>query len=197
MRRTGHTPLRRFQRAMAKRLGRVYPGTDVETEWRAISTIKGLYSPRLDIAVGPFSVERHHTQGGTYDRLMDRSRVFFERLISFHQLNVENHRTRDPQIDKPYMIPDFRELKEFNWNARCLLAVEIENQVTRKHLLGGVVNAAALGRVGIVVGWTDDKVTALVRLQSYWEFLASVEKNTFRTRNLLILRREQLRLALS
>lgn len=77
------------------------------------------------------------------------------------------------------------------------MALEIENRVTRKHLLGGVVNASALGRVAIVIGWIEEKVRALVKLQSYWSFLSSVGKNTYRTQNLLIMNPTQFNEALS
>ena len=57
--------------------------------------------------------------------------------------------------------------------------------------MGGAINAAALGRLGIAVGWTREKVKAFVKLRSYLLFLASVGKNTFHPYNLLVLSKEQ------
>jgi len=48
-----------------------------------------------------------------------------------------------------------------------------------------------------VVGWTPDKVKALVKLRSCLLFLARVGKNTFDPANLLILSEERLTDALA
>ena len=45
-------------------------------------------------------------------------------------------------------------------------------------LLGGAVNAAALGRIGIVVAWTSEKLKAFAKLRRYLNFLGIVGKNT-------------------
>lgn len=78
-----------------------------------------------------------------------------------------------------------------NGNARCFLAIEIENKVSRKHLLGGMINAAALGHLGIYVGWSDVMVRAMLRARRYLHFLQSVGKPTMPVGNLLVLSREQ------
>lgn len=127
-----------------------------------------------------------------YNFLMDSSKSFIGYLLASHRENVQRYRTLDRQISQALHFSSFEELKTLNENARCLLAIEVENEVSRKHLLGGAVNAAALGRIGIVVGWTDKKVQSLVKLQAYWDFLGSVGKNTFNANNLVILRPEQL-----
>ena len=182
-----------FQNLLVTQLRQIYPvPTPIESEWRAIQNIRGVYSPRIDVVVGPFSTRRGGNCIEQYDNLMDLSNEFINNLLIMHQQNVNLYRPNDEQLNQLQYIPQFDELKQHNANARCLLAIEIENQVSRKHLLGGAVNAAALGRLGIVVGWTDNKVKALVRLQTYWDFLASVDKNTFSTANLLILSPQQL-----
>jgi hypothetical protein len=182
-----------YQKQIAQDLSRVYlPPTPIEVEWRAIANIRGLYSPRIDVAVGPFSVVRGGNCIAEYDELMDSSRDFIEQILEYHHANVTTYRANDEQLNQALHFSNFDELKNINENARCLLAIEIENKVSRKHLLGGAVNAAALGRLGIVVGWTENKVKALVKLQTYWDFLGSVGKNTFNTRNLVILSPQQL-----
>jgi hypothetical protein len=79
-----------------------------------------------------------------------------------------------------------------NHNARCFLGIEIENAVSRKHLMGGAINASALGRLGIAVGWTDARVKSFGRLWKYLDFLSRVGKNSFDTSNLLIVSDVQL-----
>ena len=59
-------------------------------------------------------------------------------------------------------------------------------------MIGGAVNASVLGRIGILVAWSPDKLRAAIKLRRYLEFLARVGKNTFDTTNLLILSKEQL-----
>jgi hypothetical protein len=61
--------------------------------------------------------------------------------------------------------------------------MEIEESGSRKHCLGNLVNASALGRVGLLVArnkWTFD---IFVRERAYLKFLGDVEKNTFKTAN--------------
>ncbi len=187
-----------YQNQVARLLRRIYPPpTPIKAEWRTIANIKGIYSPRIDIAVGPFSEVRGGNCIREYNELMDSSRSFMEQLLVYHQANVMAYRIDDEELNLVHHFSDFNELRNTNENARCLLAIEIENEVSRKHLLGGAVNAAALGRVGAVVGWTENKVRSLVRLQTYWDFLYSVGKNTFKTTNLVILSPKQLIEALS
>lgn len=181
-------PVAEFQSEMQNCLRRIYPEpTPIQTEWQAIQGNNNLYSPRIDIVVGPFSTTRGGNRITEYNQLMDSSQRFIEALLEIHQTNYRN--IMGETIAR---TTSFDDLKTFNENARCLLAIEIENKVSRKHLLGGVVNASALGRMGIVVGWTGDKVKALFKLLAYWEFLGSVGKNSFRTNNLIILSPSQL-----
>jgi hypothetical protein len=78
-----------------------------------------------------------------------------------------------------------------NENARCFIAVEIENESSRKHILGGMVNAAALGRLGIIVAWTPEKLRAVLKMRRYLVYLATVGKRTFDPANLFVLTRGQ------
>lgn len=185
-------PTQVYQDEMAKLLRQLYPPpTPVRTEWRALESIAGLYSPRIDIAVGPFSVVRGRNYIQEYDGLMEDTRPFIERLRTYHCNNVDQYTVSDDETFRHVPPATFAELRTFNENARCLMAIEIENRVSRKHLLGGAVNASVLGRLAVIIGWDEMKVRALVKLREYWHFLESVGKNTFATRNLLILSPEQ------
>ena len=176
------SPLVQYQHDIVSQLKVIYPGVAIEPEWRALDANNELYAPRIDVAVGPFAIERREMT--SYDRLMSRSRGFIESLINTHSENVIGARDF-------WGVPSFQSLKKSNRNSRCLLAIEIENEVSRKHLMGGAINAAALGRIGIVIGWTEEKFRALIKLRSYLNFLAQVEKNTFNTSNLLIFKKDQ------
>ena len=159
----------------------------VTPEWRALATEHGVYSPRVDIAVGPFAVEQRHEED--YDGLARQHREF---LVQLHGSFAENVRTL--HIDD--VVPDIEDVCSLNRNARCFLAVEVEGSGSRKHTMGGAINAAALGRVGISVGCSQVELRKLLKMRRYLRFLADVGKNTFNTTNLLVLTREQMANAL-
>jgi hypothetical protein len=113
-------------------------------------------------------------------------RAFLLRLWQHHQANETQYNAHAPQA-----TPDLDFALGGNANPRCFLAIEIENRVSRKHLMGGIINAVSLGYLGVLIGWTDEKVKALFRARSYLYFLESVDKPTLLVRNLLILSRAQ------
>jgi len=173
----------KYRDSICREFRRICPSSEVESEWDSMRGEFGLYSPRLDIAVGPFATSYRFIE--SYDRLMDGSQHLIQSLIDIHSTNVKNF------DHEPYSLT-FDQLRQKNSNSRCLLAIEIENRVSRKHLMGGAVNASALGRIGILVAWSPEKLKAAIKLRRYLEFLAMVGKNTFDTTNLLILSKEQL-----
>lgn len=157
-------------------------GYIVMKEWPSFSGVAGCYSPRLDVAVGPFAT--HQQLGAEYDRLEKRNEGFLSAIFGYHNENVDRHHAADIHLGPCS--------SSGNFNARCFLAIEIENQVTRKHLMGGAINAVALGRLGILVGWDAKKIRALVRTKAYMAILNQVGKPSFPTTNLVILTRDQL-----
>jgi hypothetical protein len=175
--------VKEYQELLATRFRELYPGIPVQTEWAALTDEREIYSPRLDIAVGPFAT--HQVYAEEYDYLMDISHQFIKNVIECHLQNVR-------KFDSENSFLSFEQLRIKNQNARCFLAIEIENRVSRKHLMGGAINVAALGRVGFAIAWTPDKLRAFVKLRKYLSFLGSVGKNTFDTTNLLILDSNQM-----
>ena len=104
-----------------------------------------------------------------------------ERLIEKHNQNVE-----EPEKTS------FDAIASFNENARCLLCIEVEASGTRKHCLGDLVNASALGRIGLLIARSQKVLRIFVRQRVYLRYLADVGKNTFKTNNALVLTEEQL-----
>lgn len=174
--------VREYQTWLRDRLSEVLQ-VEVRCEWAAFPGI-AMYSPRVDVAVGPFSIEEG-TLGDDYDRLLRRHRRFIGRLRRCHDQNVRGSDPSEARSDLASMMQE-------NWNARCLMAIEIENASSRKHLMGSAINASALGRVGIAVGWNEDWVRRFIRMRRYLRALGDLRKNTFKTTNLLILSRDQL-----
>jgi len=172
-----------YQQAMAAQLRPLFDGIDIVCEWRAMTGQTGVYSPRLDIAIGPFAIG-NEIYAGEYDRLTGLASPLLEAL---YERSLDNFARFDGNNDPVH----FGEVVGRNYNARCFLAIEIENKSSRKHLMGGAINAAALGRVGIAIGWNVGMVKAFVKLRAYLMYLSRVGKNTFDPYNLLVLSREQ------
>lgn len=173
--------VKEFQQTTKDKMGILYPVVDIKTEWRA-EMGSSIYSPRVDVAVGPFAI--HNSLANEYDDLIDRSRDFIEALISQHNQNIRT-------INSELSLINFDSLKFFNENSRCFICIEVENKISRKHLIGGAVNASVLGRVGVIVAWNDKIFKASLKLINYFNFLNQVKKNSFNTGNLLILNKDQ------
>jgi len=176
-------PVREYQSLLVARLSQLFPDVLIQKEWPAVADEDRLYCTRFDVAVGPFATHDNYTN--LYDSLMFRSERLIEALIDCHQINVR-------QFDEDEDRVSFEQLRKKNRKSRCFIAIEVENRVSRKHLMGGAINAAALGRIGLAVAWNQEKLTAFVKMRRYLRFLASVGKNSFDTTNLLILTSDQL-----
>lgn len=177
-----------YQNDMCTLLRSAISGETVATEWGAMRDEPTLYSPRLDLAVGPFATRRILIQ--RYNELCAVHQELLEALFRAHCENIASHGFEPNSFSYNHVISR-------NRNARCFLAIEIENRVSHKHLMGGAINAAALGRIGLAIAWTDTNLIKFLRLRNYLLFLTAVGKNSFDPSNLLILTAAQLRDALN
>jgi hypothetical protein len=167
-----------YQRQVAESLHRLYP--EVEIQWRPFrGEGRRIYAPVVDVAVGPFAITRRYID--EYREMLEGSRAFIDSLIARHNENLDGR-------EKPTR---FERIRDSNENARCLLCIEIEESGSKKHCLGNLVNASALGRIGILVARKPTVLGTFVRQRAYLHFLAEVQKNTFRTENALVLTAEQ------
>ncbi|PCH90817.1 MAG: hypothetical protein COB85_09900, partial [Bacteroidetes bacterium] len=161
---------------------------EVKSEWTAFRGLSYQYSPRVDIAVGPFSVTPGGNQTREYNRILQTpSASSF--LRSVYDCHIEN--IGDQWINE-IAIPELDYLIQKNQNARCFIAFEIENSSSKKHIMGSMINAASLGRVGVGVAFNDSVLRTFVRILNYLGFLKRVEKNTYDSTNFLIITKEQL-----
>src|SRR5690606_11867689 len=87
-----------------------------------------------------------------------------------------------------YSLP---EAQDANTNSRCLFAVEIENTSTKKHIMGSIVNAASLGRIGIGIGFCEEAYRAFIRIVNYLTWLKEVGKSSYPVGNFFVLRKTQ------
>jgi hypothetical protein len=183
---TGNTPVRagrlmerEYQESAKIILDRIY--REVEIQWHPfLGAGRDIYAPRIDIAVGPFAIEQRRFEE-RYSELLLETRPFIESLIDCHNQN----------LDAAEQESSFDTIAYFNLNARCLLSIEIEDSGSRKHCLGNLVNASALGRIGLLIARSEEILRTFVRQRVYLRFLADAEKNSFRTDNALVLSAEQ------
>jgi len=168
----------------------------VETEWKAFKGFHGLlYSPSVDIAVGPFATTRRYE--AEYTKLINASRTLVNSLLTNFRSNYNNiFSNRETANDLP-SLQNFTS-NASNKNARCLFAIEIEKSGSRKHRLGDIVNAAALGRMGILVAWDEKVLQSFFRIFKYFKFLGTAGKPTLAphrrgvAKNVIILTKTQL-----
>lgn len=154
---------------------------EVKTQWPAFVRDKR-YSPRVDVAVGPFATDKRYM--GEYDSLSRKARPLLELIFEEFEKNVQAFNPEAQYVDR-------RSYLNFNINARCFMAIEIEKSGSRKHRLGDIVNASALGRIGIIVAWEKKDLRSFLKILEYFNFLQSVGKNTFQTKNIAVLDKEQ------
>ena len=178
---------KQFQEIITSQIRAKLVNLEVISEWRAFESMPNQYSPRVDIAVGPFSVESGQNKTSEYNQLLRDENIekFLRRIYDFHIENIG-----DEWISE-IIIPVFDYLIQKNQNARCFLSIEIENTSTKKHIMGSLINAASLGRIGIGIAYNDSVKRTFVRIMNYLGFLKRVEKNTYDTTNFLIITKEQ------
>jgi hypothetical protein len=80
---------------------------------------------------------------------------------------------------------------ETNPNPRCFIAIEIENSGSRKHRIGSIVNAFAMGKVGILLARDEKNLTILRSAKDYLDFIHQVGKTQYSPKNILILLYEE------
>jgi len=169
---------------------------DVTPSWRAFAGYgRRIYSPVLDVAVGPFAIhdlryeERYNKMVHTFNQLIDSWVSIFKE--NWQKYVVDNNYWRvPPDSCLPSGYRDF--IGDIaNRNARCFIAIEIENETTRKHLMGSIVNAGALGRVGILIAWKDEVLRAAIRMREYFDFLQQAQKRTFNMSSVIVLSKDQ------
>lgn len=178
-----------YQQHISPIIQKKLEGVPVKSEWAAFEGFKNHYSPRVDIAVGPFSIEPGYVLIQEYDTLIQRAdiRPFLKKLYDLHVENVG-----DEVIINEIRLPSFENLVTKNQNARCFLAIEIENENSKKHIMGSLINAASLGRIGIGIAFSQKTFRTFIRILNYLAFLKRVGKNTYDTTNFLIVTKDQI-----
>lgn len=190
------TETKQFELAVKERLANYFMSlgekVDVEDQWISfLGESKGKYSPRVDVAVGPFSYRRMQNNQ-EYNRLIVTARPFLDSLVCSFRDNAENRGFLFYEE-----IPlNSQEIINVNPNPRCFIAIEIEKSGNRKHRLGDIINACSLGKFGIIIAWNSSLLFSFLRIAEYLSFLKEVDKPTYQTRNLIVVSKEQFLAAL-
>lgn len=162
-----------YQNQILDILRDIFGPENVEKEWDSLkydshsSNHKGIYGPRLDIAVGPFNgmVEM--------DTQLDNTEIMKNHPLT--RRIVEEIAWDDADFDKCW-----------NGFSRCYLAIEIElgrnnkSSNSLKHILGSIINATVSGSIGIVItdSNTEEKVRRLYSYLGRLRYYGRLEVNT-------------------
>lgn len=129
------------------------------------------YNPRSDFVVRPFNLDLDIDRS-EFVAAFDRHASLFEvlRAKSFHgnQVNFA-----------------------FNQNPRYFVAVEDETKKVRKHMLGSIINASVLGKIGVVSAADADAYDVLCKMKRYFEFIQE-RKGLAMAENVLVVKRKDL-----
>lgn len=167
--------------------------SEVRVPWSAFGGQgRRIYSPKVDIAVGPFAIERRYED--EYDRMVNSYHRLIDTWIDMFRQNWQSVIGGRYWRIPPHSPSEHRDFIEHsaNRNSRCFIAIEVENKNSRKHLMGSIINAGALGRVGILVAWQEEVLRAAIRMREYFDFLQEAEKRTFNMSDVIVLSRNQL-----
>ena len=163
---------RNVQRRLKEFLSGIFGKENIKSEWRSNANAEdwlrygSVYAPRPDIAVGPFNIE----EGANVSEIEN---TFSQNQDFFRRLALTNSGS--------------------NRNPRCLIAIEIENSNKCKHMLGNIINASLLGKVGIIVTLRVEFHKEAKNICNYLKGAYERKKIGHNPSNIAIMRYEELR----
>lgn len=189
------SPVAPFTNHMADLLRYIYcdPPYKIKTEWRPMlreevrtrscRNRRIMYSPAIDLAVGPFATHRQYIE--EYDQMVNWSADMIYEMLRCFRRNLQ-------KLPSSFPAPTLDQLCSLNPNSRCFLAIEIERgNPSIKYLMGSTFNASSLGRIGIIVAWDQPRLDDLLRAREYFLNLSNAGKNSFNMNNLIMLDKDQ------
>jgi hypothetical protein len=158
---------------ITNRLSEIFGRANVISEWSVANNSQDdlthrFYCPRIDIVVGPFNIDRQvwRNNARIIDAYQDNRPLF---TLLQGASDVQN------------------QALEHNDNPRCLLAIEIENRTGTKHRMGSILNASAIGAVGIMIVNNPKSFESMVKIREYLKYLNFVGKTNYNPQNIMIL----------
>lgn len=172
-----------FTTQLLTKLKQFFPPDSVKKEWNASKNSeddfnnRDYYAPRVDIAIGPFNINRDLDRNNTkFDNLIQENTSLLQKLYDLSHLG-EGH--------EYISFRDFA--SKLNPNPRCFIAIEIENTKDAKRSIGDIVNASVMGKVGIVIPIGEDKYKLFYKIKKYFHYLEQAGKLEGNFRNVLII----------
>lgn len=108
------TNLQEYQEELKGKLNQVFSREVAQTEWSSMINERDLfiYSPRIDVAVGPFAIE--NTYGYEYDGFLNNVNIqdFLRDLYEANRVNLGMIN------DNFVQVPSFEDMIYMNHNAR-------------------------------------------------------------------------------
>ena len=164
-----------FQREIANRLTVLLVQRDYESEvsvpWAAFGGQgRRIYSPKVDIAVGPFAVERRYED--EYDRMVNSYHRLIDTWIDMFRQNWQSVIGGRYWRIPPHSPSEHRDFIEYsaNRNSRCFIAIEVENKnammFCRKLLDLGIIVNDSHGhtiRISPPLNISDDETDFLIK----------------------------------
>jgi hypothetical protein len=166
------------QEEITTRLKQLFGENNVISEWNVAKLSRDdltrrLYCPRVDIAVGPFNIDRN----------LEPNNLSISEAYTSNLALIEAIKGRSDVRNRTL---------ELNQNPRCFIAIEIENRTGPKHRIGSMVNASAIGKIGIMTASNRTVLNDLAKIREYLEFLETVGKSKYNPTNVMIVLAEDL-----
>ena len=153
------------------------------------------YSPIIDISVGPFSETRGVLLWQEYDDLVNSCGRLIDDMLMEFRGDYQDFGEGFFEIEERTLPTSHKYFlstaKGANWNARCFMAIEVENRQNTKHLLGDLVNVSISGRIGVVVGYNSVACETFLRELEYLAYTIEAKKIKFNSRNIIVLGPDQ------
>jgi hypothetical protein len=71
------------------------------------------------------------------------------------------------------------------------MAIEVEDSGSKKHLLGDILNVSISSRIGIVIGYNNQKLQSFLRQLEYLAYTIEAKKLKFNSKNIIVLKPDQ------
>lgn len=173
-----------YQKALRRLFNCIFdPPLPQEADWDPFLETYEISSPQFDYAVGPFTDDRVEFDD-EYEDLMDEHSRLFRLLTDTH-----NHNIQDLHLVRPLK---FKEMRIHNHNPRALIVIDLVRKKSSKHILGSIINASFIGKVGILVAWDEDRLFTMKQQLDYIQHLYDMKIFGYKPRNLLIFDHNQL-----
>jgi hypothetical protein len=135
---------------------------------------QSIYSPRVDLAIVPtIKYDQRIQPIGNY--LLYNGRHIFELLEQLPFVQLLNRQLKERCIANYNSMGLHYENVEHNYRPLCLFALEIENQINKKHLMGDFINSLLLARFPVVLV-PEDRLGDCLQLVKLSKIISNIKQ---------------------